>query len=84
MVQKTAVEIWNFSDPVNQAFGVKTEAEQHHQQLHQDPEIEIKSLGIVFKRQANLSKLLKKNGEKETLKKSTGGKILGLRCQKLK
>ena len=30
---KKAVKIGNFSDPVNGAFGVKTEAkEQHHQQ----------------------------------------------------
>ena len=32
---KTAVKIGNFSDPVNEAFGVKTEANenQHHQQI---------------------------------------------------
>ena len=31
----TAVEIGKFSDPINEAFGVKTEAEehQHHQQI---------------------------------------------------
>ena len=39
-------------------------------QLHQDPDIELKSLGLVLKHQSNLRKLLKKNRGKRKLCKN--------------